>query len=199
MATLNKDGRVTTSSEKQIYLFGLVLDSINSRTIKCSANTRTRVDKLVENYKNGKLSIETITKKATTISKVLQTENCRELYYFFDGKIVTIENDLYSHKDKYTKQYYLILPIEAKDHILQIFSKGIMSKKYGGLYRTNPLPKCSNVCVVELYLRKTDLITIERNLFKQNLSDYNLQNGIYYKDEIIPITKIVKIQYYDQL
>lgn len=197
MKALNKDGRVTTSSEKQIHLFGLVLDSINNRTIKCSIDTKNRVDKLVEDFKNGKLSVETIRRKATTLSKVVHTENYREFYHFFDGKIHTVENDLHSPKDKHNKQYYLILPINAKDHILQIFNKGIVSKKYGGLYETNPLPKSLNVCVVELYLRKTDLIKIERNLFEQSLSDSNLQEGLYYKDEIIPITKIVKIQYYD--
>jgi len=195
MTTLNKDGRVTTSSEKQIYLFGMLLDKINGRTIKCSANTKQRVDKLYDDFQKGKLSSETIRRKATTLSKVLYTEDYREFHHFFDGKINTVENDLHMPKDKHIKQYYLILPKEAKDHILQIFSQGIFSRNHGGLYETNPLPKCINVCVVELYIKKSDLIKVERNLFEQSLSDSNLQDGLYYKDNIIPIKNIVKIQY----
>lgn len=195
MKTLNKDGRVTTSSEKQIYLFGLLLNKINGKHIECSDNTKSRVNKLFDAFKNDKLSLEVIERKAKTQSKVLYSDNKREFYHFFDGKINIVENDSYHPKDKNSKQYYLVLPKEAKDHILQIFSKGIMSKKYGGLYEKNPIPKCTNVCIVELHFRKSDLIKIERNLFAQDLQDHNLQEGIYYKDEVIPIKNIVKIQY----
>lgn len=192
-----KDGRVTTSSEKQIHLFKLLLDKINGKYIQCSDNTQTKIDELYKRYKSDKLSLETIVRKANTLSKIVRSEDRREFYQYNDGKINIVENHIHLQKEKYLYQYYLILPKEAKNHILQIFTYGIMSKKYGGLYETNPLPKCTNFCVVELYFKKSDLIKIERNLFEQHLQNSNLQNGLYYKDDVIPVKNIIKIQYND--
>jgi len=194
MATLKKDGRVFTSSEKQIYLFELLLDKINGRTIQCSFNTNQRVEELLEQFKSGKLSISTIKRKASTQSQLVVDESRREFIFYFDGKNKIIENDLHLPKDKGIKQYYLVLPLKAKQYINRIFTSGIRSKEYGSLYITNPMVKCKNYCVVELYLTKSDVIKVQRNLFDQS-STTDLQEGLYYKDEIIPIKNIVKIQY----
>lgn len=175
------DGRQFTSSGKQRELFRLCLQVIRGFPIEYVPKHKyLKVKSIIERYKSGKISLEHIMEKAR--SEIFRGENDNQVIVSNGYRIE--KNPLYVEEDN-EKIFYMYLPKIAKDNIKRIFTKGIMSERYGSMSETNKFDIFQDNVVV----------VISTNVKPKYEKDDFGRKLIYYGLDVVRPQDIREIQY----
>ena len=182
MSSPRIDGRQFTTSSRQRELFTLCLKVIKGgMSIKDVPQKKYYgVKNIVERYYQGKISIDHIIEKSTSV--IIRGDNGNQVIITNGYKIEKNPN----YEDEGNEEiFYMYLPKNAIDEMQRIFKYGIRSMKYGSMTETNEFNNFQdNVIAV-----------ISTNIKPRKTIDVFGRKTIYYGLDVIRHQDIREIQY----
>lgn len=182
MSSAKIDGRQFTTSPKQHELFMMCLKVIKGgmRLQDVPQNKYYGVKNIVDRYYQGKITLEHIVEKSTSV--VIRGNGGNQVIITNGYKIEKNPN----YKDEGSETiFYMYLPKRAIDEIARIFNYGIRSMNYGSMTETNEFNKFQDNVVV----------VISTNINPRKIIDEFKRKSIYYGLDVVRPEDIREIQY----
>lgn len=175
------DGRQFTSSGKQRELFRLCLQVMRGYPIhNVPKHKFHKVKNIVDRFHQGKISLEHIIEKSN--SKIIRGAVDNQVIITNGYRIE--KNPAFVEGEK-ERIFYLYLPEIAKDNIKRIFTKGVMSEKYGSMSETNEFNT----------FQDNVILVISTSVKPKSVKDDFGRRLLYYGLDVIRPEDIREIQY----